>query len=91
MSDRIFTTHTGSLPRPDALRERLFAMSDGRPVDRDEWRALVDRATDDVVARQVEAGIDVVSDGELAKLGFTSYVIDRLSGLERFRELWALP
>jgi 5-methyltetrahydropteroyltriglutamate--homocysteine methyltransferase len=91
MADRILTTHTGSLPRPDAIRERLFAMSDGRPVDPNEWRTLVDGATDDVVARQVEAGIDLVSDGELAKPGFTSYVIDRLTGFERYRELWPLP
>jgi 5-methyltetrahydropteroyltriglutamate--homocysteine methyltransferase len=91
MADRILTTHTGSLPRPDALREGLYAMSDGRAVDAGEWRALVERATDEVVLRQVEAGIDVVSDGELAKPGFTSYVIDRLTGFERFRELWPLP
>ena len=89
--DRILTTHTGSLPRPDAVRDRLFAMAEGRPVDRHAWQALAREAIDDVVARQVEAGIDIVSDGELAKPGFTSYVIDRLSGFERFKELWPLP
>jgi 5-methyltetrahydropteroyltriglutamate--homocysteine methyltransferase len=76
--ERIVTTHVGSLIRPPALRDALRA----RERDREAWDAAVRTAVSDVVRRQVEAGIDVVDDGEYSKTGFTAYVSDRLSGFE---------
>jgi 5-methyltetrahydropteroyltriglutamate--homocysteine methyltransferase len=70
---RIRTTHAGSLPRPEAFVETILA--GGRPGDDD-----VAAAVRDAVRRQVEVGIDVVSDGEMSKTGFHTYVGDRLSG-----------
>jgi 5-methyltetrahydropteroyltriglutamate--homocysteine methyltransferase len=79
-TDRILTTHTGSLPRPDDLIQIMWAKGDGVPIDR---AALADRVADavqGVVDRQVEAGIDVVNDGEMSKPSYATYVKDRLSG-----------
>jgi len=79
-TDRILTTHTGSLARPPELLELLSARAEGRAVDEAEFRSRVDIAIRDAVRRQVEAGIDVVSDGEMGKAGFANYVMDRMTG-----------
>jgi 5-methyltetrahydropteroyltriglutamate--homocysteine methyltransferase len=79
---RILTTHVGSLPRPDDVVEVIFAQDDGREVERAEFDRVVGAAVADRVARQVEAGIDVVSDGEMSKIGYATYVRHRLSGFE---------
>ena len=79
---RILTTHTGSLPRPDALSALLFARASGKPY---EAAALTQRTTESVAAivrRQIELGIDVVSDGEQSKTSFQAYAAGRLSGIE---------
>jgi 5-methyltetrahydropteroyltriglutamate--homocysteine methyltransferase len=79
-TDRILTTHAGSLPRPDDLTHMLYDVLDEKDVDQ---RALDERVKDairDVVARQKQAGIDVISDGEMGKVGFSNYVIQRMSG-----------
>jgi 5-methyltetrahydropteroyltriglutamate--homocysteine methyltransferase len=76
---RILTTHTGSLPRPPDLVPLLLGKS-GNPVDTDSVRERVRTAVAEAVRRQVAAGIDVVSDGEMGKPGFTHYVKDRLTG-----------
>src|SRR5689334_337518 len=73
--DRILTTHTGSLPRPPDLLPALLA-SDPTRVDRNRVEAAVQEA----VGRQVAAGIDIVSDGEMSKPGFAHYVTARLTG-----------
>src|SRR5690606_39209650 len=73
-------THVGSLPRPQAVLELLLKQERGEPFDRAALDAEVARAVDDAVARQVELGLDVVSDGETAKIGYATYVKDRLSG-----------
>jgi 5-methyltetrahydropteroyltriglutamate--homocysteine methyltransferase len=78
-TDRIVTTHTGSLARPPALEEALLGRGDGDTAAHD---SLVRDAVSDVVRRQVELGLDVVSDGEMSKTGFHSYVSERLGGLE---------
>jgi 5-methyltetrahydropteroyltriglutamate--homocysteine methyltransferase len=79
-TDRILTTHVGSLPRPDELIELMFAKAEGKPVD----AGLLDEKTRDavceVVARQKEAGIDIVSDGEMSKPSYATYVTERLTG-----------
>jgi 5-methyltetrahydropteroyltriglutamate--homocysteine methyltransferase len=79
-TDRILTTHTGSLPRPDDLIQMMWAKGDGIPVDE---RALADRvaaAVQEVVDKQLAAGINIVNDGEMSKPSYATYVKDRLRG-----------
>jgi len=64
------TTHVGSLPRPDDLVALVMAIDRGEDVDMDEFARVLEAAVVDRVARQVEAGIDVVSDGEMSKIGY---------------------
>ncbi len=75
---RVRTTHTGSLPRPDALAESILAIEERRAAP--DIDHLATTAVHDVVRRQVETGIDVVNDGEMRRLGYTSYIKDRLAG-----------
>jgi len=77
---RILTTHTGSLPRTDRLATLLIARDHGLPVDDDELRRETEAATDWVVAKQLESGVDIGNDGEEARVGFQTYVSVRLSG-----------
>jgi 5-methyltetrahydropteroyltriglutamate--homocysteine methyltransferase len=79
---RILTTHVGSLPRPLELVELVFAEDRGEPVDRERYDRLLDEAVRDRVRHQVEAGIDFVSDGEMSKIGYATYIRHRLSGFE---------
>jgi 5-methyltetrahydropteroyltriglutamate--homocysteine methyltransferase len=82
-TDRILTTHVGSLIRPPELREAVRAKDRGEPFDEAAFEARLRSVVADVVRRQAEAGIDVVSDGEQGKLGFNTYTNDRLGGFER--------
>ena len=77
---RILTTHSGSLPRPAALAEMHGRRSRGEPVDPDELRDAVERATADVIAAQDAAGIDIGNDGEQARESFFTYVQHRMTG-----------
>ena len=77
---RILTTHTGSLPRPDDLIQIMWAKGDGIPVDNVALEERVASAVDEVVERQVTAGISIVNDGEMSKPSYATYVKDRLSG-----------
>ena len=81
-TDRILTTHTGSLPRPPELVGPLQA-KDNRESYSEELAGLVRKSVFEVVRRQAATGIDVVSDGEHSKSSFTHYLGTRLSGLER--------
>ncbi len=76
----IRTTHVGSLPRGPELVPLLLARDKGEPYDAPEFDRVVQAAIDDAVRRQVAAGVSVVSDGELGKVGYSTYVIERLSG-----------
>ena len=76
--DRILTTHTGSLPRPDDLAQLMFAKEDNLSAPGIDER--VRTAVGEVVRRQVEIGIDVVNDGEMSKPSYATYVKDRLTG-----------
>jgi 5-methyltetrahydropteroyltriglutamate--homocysteine methyltransferase len=76
----IATTHVGSLPRGPQLTPLLLARDHGEPYDTDEFDRVVQAAIDDAVERQVEAGVTIVSDGELGKVGYSTYMIERLSG-----------
>ncbi len=80
-SDRILTTHVGSLPRPDKLRELLQAQFDDDEYDQQVLAQASADAVLDIVARQVETGIDIVSDGEMSKISYTFYVKHRLNGV----------
>lgn len=81
-SDRILTTHVGSLPRPDALMDLLRARDRGEDYDADELQQAVRAAVDDVVDRQAAIGIDLVTDGEMSKIGYGAYVKERLTGFD---------
>jgi 5-methyltetrahydropteroyltriglutamate--homocysteine methyltransferase len=88
-ADRILTTHAGSLPRPDDLADLIWARMDGQEVDGDALEARIDSAVEEIVAKQREAGIDVVSDGEMSKTGFSTYVNERFSGFDGRSEFQA--
>jgi 5-methyltetrahydropteroyltriglutamate--homocysteine methyltransferase len=79
-TDRILTTHTGSLPRPRDLATMLETLDAGTMPDPAAFEARVRGAVADVVRAQVEAGIDVVNDGEQGKVGYSTYVRHRLTG-----------
>ena len=78
--DRVLTTHTGSLPRPADLIRMMFAREEGVPVDGPALAARIRAAVTEVVRQQTDAGITVVSDGELSKPSYATYIKDRLSG-----------
>ena len=79
-TDRILTTHVGSLPRPYELQQLLQRKDRGEPYDEQEFARLVRGAVRDAVRRQVEAGIDIISDGEMSKTSFLAYADERLAG-----------
>jgi 5-methyltetrahydropteroyltriglutamate--homocysteine methyltransferase len=79
-TDRFLTTHTGSLPRPDDLIRTMFAKEEGVPVEVAALDARVALAVEEVVAKQAEAGIDVIDDGEMSKPSYATYIKDRLAG-----------
>jgi 5-methyltetrahydropteroyltriglutamate--homocysteine methyltransferase len=79
-SERILTTHTGSLPRAADLTTMLEALDAGNVPDAAAFEARVRRAVADVVKQQVETGVDVVNDGEQGKVGYSTYVRHRLTG-----------
>ena len=79
-TERFLTTHTGSLPRPDDLIRTMYAKEEGVPVDREALDRHIAAAVADVVKKQVDAGIDVVDDGEMSKPSYATYVKDRLTG-----------
>jgi 5-methyltetrahydropteroyltriglutamate--homocysteine methyltransferase len=83
-TDRILTTHVGSLIRPSALQEFLRSKQAGKPYDRAAYETCLKDAVSEVVHKQADVGIDVVSDGEFGKsISWSQYVLERLSGFER--------
>ncbi len=81
-TSRILTTHTGSLPRPKSLADLIISREQGRHIDNGVLEAEAVRAVEDVVARQVAAGIDIVSDGEMSKPSYTTYIRHRVTNIE---------
>ena len=81
-TERILTTHAGSLARPDDLRDLLIARDTGRPYDHAAFASRVRRAVTEVVRQQVAVGLDIVNDGEESKRNFTTYARERLGGVE---------
>jgi 5-methyltetrahydropteroyltriglutamate--homocysteine methyltransferase len=82
-TDRILTTHVGSLARPHALLETMREKENGRPYDEAVFEEQVREAVADVVRHQAEVGLDVVADGEMGKTSFITYVAERISGFEK--------
>lgn len=76
----IFTTHVGSLPRGDALTPLLLARDRGEAYDAEAFDRIVQVAINAAVAEQIDAGVSIVSDGELGKVGYSTYIIERLEG-----------
>jgi 5-methyltetrahydropteroyltriglutamate--homocysteine methyltransferase len=82
-TERILTTHVGSLARPDALVPILKAKDRGQSYDRRAYEQLVKEAVADSVRKQIEAGVDIVTDGEQGKASFFGYIVERFNGFER--------
>ena len=81
-TDRILTTHVGSLPRPAQLAELLVQKDRGAPYSKEELAREVRQAVAAIVRRQAEAGIDIIDDGEMSKPGYSTYIADRLAGFD---------
>jgi len=81
-SDRLLTTHVGSLPRPQEAVDLLFAQDRGEPYAEDEFDKVMQASVTDVVRHQVALGIDVVSDGEMSKISYATYIRHRLTGFD---------
>jgi 5-methyltetrahydropteroyltriglutamate--homocysteine methyltransferase len=87
--DRILTTHAGSLPRPPDLTRMMWDLLDQKAVEQTALRARIKDAVAEVVAKQREVGVDIVSDGEMSKVGFSNYVMQRYSGFANRAEFVA--
>ncbi len=90
-SDRILTTHAGSLPRPADLLQMIQMKERAQPYDQQAFATRVRSAVADVVQKQVEAGLDIIDDGEMGKPGFIPYVNERLAGFEPSTEAAGSP
>src|SRR5438128_11259824 len=78
-TNRILTTHVGSLPRPESIKALLRARLSGQTIDAAQLSARVAEAVAEVVRQQAEVGIDVISDGEMGKTSFLAYADTRLT------------
>jgi 5-methyltetrahydropteroyltriglutamate--homocysteine methyltransferase len=85
-TDRIITTHVGSLPRPKHLEALLIQRDHGKPIDESEFSSAVDSALEYVIGKQIDSGIDVGNDGEQPRVGFQTYVTERMSGFSGVSE-----
>ena len=81
-TERILTTHVGSLPRPQDVVDLLFAQDRGEAYDVEHFAGVMRRSVANVVERQAESGVDVVSDGETSKISYATYIRHRLTGFE---------
>ena len=79
-TERILTTHTGSLPRPEDLIRMMFAKEEGVPVEGAALAARITSTVAEIVSKQIDAGIDIVNDGEASKPSYATYIKDRLNG-----------
>ena len=81
-TERILTTHVGSMPRPQVVVDQLFAQDRDEQYDQAEFDRVMRQAVREVAAKQVEAGVDVVSDGEMSKISYVTYMRHRFTGFE---------
>lgn len=80
--DRILTTHVGSLPRSKAVTDVVFALENNTEIDLSDASRTIRRAVRQIVSRQVESGVDIVSDGEMSKISYATYIKDRITGFD---------
>ena len=80
MVSKILTTHVGSLPRSKQLSEYLFAKDKGEKIDNEKFENILISNVDQIVKRQLEVGIDFISDGEMSKISYATYIKDRIDG-----------
>lgn len=81
-SDRILTTHVGSLPRSKAVSDGIFAQEKGTLENSDAFKETISSAVMEVVRKQAETGVDLVSDGEMSKISYATYIKDRITGFD---------
>jgi len=81
-TERILTTHVGSLPRSAAVTEVVFGRENGREISDEDFELIIAAAVRDAVQRQAESGVDIVSDGEMSKISYATYIKDRLTGFD---------
>ena len=81
-TQRILTTHVGSLPRPNKVAELIFAKEREEEFDQSDFNETIADAVKNTVARQVDVGVDIVSDGEMSKISYATYIKERISGFE---------
>jgi 5-methyltetrahydropteroyltriglutamate--homocysteine methyltransferase len=81
-TDRILTTHTGSLPRSQSLMDIILRREKGETIDAASFEVATAKAVDETVAQQVACGVDIVSDGEMSKPSYTTYIRHRVEGIE---------
>ncbi len=79
-TDRILVTHVGSLPRPQSVVDMLFAQEQGETLDMVAFYQTMAEAVQEAVQKQIDAGVDVVSDGEMSKISYATYIKHRLTG-----------
>ena len=79
---KILTTHVGSLPRTQDVVDFIFARENGKDYAEADFDACMTAAVDETVRKQVDAGIDIVSDGETSKISYATYVKDRYTGFD---------
>jgi 5-methyltetrahydropteroyltriglutamate--homocysteine methyltransferase len=82
IADRILTTHVGSLPRPQHLVDLLFAQDRGDAIDETLLDGILQTGVNEIVRRQRDAGVDIVSDGEMSKISYATYIRHRLTGFD---------
>ena len=81
-TERILTTHVGSMPRPQVVVDQLFAQDQGQAYDQAEFDQVMRQAVREVAAKQVAAGVDIISDGEMSKISYATYIRHRFTGFE---------
>ena len=80
MNSKILTTHVGSLPRSKELSEIIFSKDKKELFDEKKFESLIKKNVDEVVRRQIDLGIDIISDGEMSKISYATYIKERVSG-----------
>lgn len=81
-TERILTTHVGSMPRPQYVVDQLFAQDKGEAYSSEEFDAVMTRAVKEVAEKQQQSGVDIISDGEMSKISYATYIRHRLTGFE---------
>lgn len=81
-TERILTTHVGSMPRPQYVVDQLFAQDKGEAYSPEEFDEVMTRAVQEVAEKQVQSGVDIISDGEMSKISYATYIRHRLTGFE---------